>query len=166
MTTSSQQSREFTGRHLLAIMLGFFGVIIAVNVTMAVVAGTSWTGFVVQNSYVASQEFNEKAAEARAQAALGWISHLEIADGVIRYALDDEAGKPVHIESVSVNLRRPAYESEDAKVPLAALPGSNRFAADFAVRDGIWIVEVLAEAGLEHPYRDTRRIVVQNGRMK
>ena len=166
MTTASRRNREFTGRHLLAIMLGFFGVIIAVNVTMAVVAGTSWTGFVVQNSYVASQEFNEKVAEARAQAALGWTAHLEIADGAIRYALEDEAGKPVHLESVSVNLRRPAYESEDAKVALTALPGGNGFTADFAVRDGIWIVEVLAEAGLDHPHRDTRRIIVQNGRMK
>ena len=42
-------------------MLAFFGVIIAVNVVMATLASTSWTGLVVENSYVASQEFNRKA---------------------------------------------------------------------------------------------------------
>ncbi|MER9363202.1 FixH family protein [Mesorhizobium sp. M0500] len=38
---------------------------------MAVLASRSWTGFVVKNSHVASQEFNRKAGEG-AQAALGW----------------------------------------------------------------------------------------------
>ena len=57
---------------MLSIMLAFFGVIIAVNVVMATLASTSWTGLVVENSYVASQEFNRKAEESRAQAALGW----------------------------------------------------------------------------------------------
>ncbi|MGO4840209.1 FixH family protein, partial [Rhizobiaceae sp. 2RAB30] len=66
----------FTGRHMLAIMVAFFGTIIAVNVTMATLAGRSWTGFVVKNSYVASQEFNRKAEQGRAQAALGWESRL------------------------------------------------------------------------------------------
>ncbi|MER8701181.1 FixH family protein [Mesorhizobium sp. M1273] len=40
---------------------------------MAVLASRSWTGFVVKNSHVASQEFNRKAGEG-AQAALGWSS--------------------------------------------------------------------------------------------
>ncbi|MER8923553.1 MULTISPECIES: FixH family protein [unclassified Mesorhizobium] len=40
---------------------------------MAVLASRSWTGFVVKNSHVASQEFNRKAGEG-AQAALGWGS--------------------------------------------------------------------------------------------
>ena len=71
MTQRTVRSGEFTGRHMLAAMLAFFGVIIAVNITMAVFAQTSWTGFVVRNSYVASQEFNGKVAAARAQAALG-----------------------------------------------------------------------------------------------
>lgn len=64
---------EFTGRHMLAIMIAFFGVIIAVNVTMAVMAGRSWTGIVVEDTYIASQEFNSRVAEGRAQAALAGI---------------------------------------------------------------------------------------------
>ena len=62
-----ERSREFTGRHMLVIMVAFFSVIIAVNLTMAFFARSSWTGAVVENTYVASQQFNRKAAEGRAR---------------------------------------------------------------------------------------------------
>ncbi|TGV41583.1 cytochrome oxidase, partial [bacterium M00.F.Ca.ET.168.01.1.1] len=46
MSTDTQKPREFTGRHMLVIILAFFGVVIAVNLTMATLASTSWTGLV------------------------------------------------------------------------------------------------------------------------
>ena len=61
MNTRERKPAEFTGRHMLAIMLAFFGVIIAVNLVMATLASKSWTGLVVKNTYVASQQFNRKA---------------------------------------------------------------------------------------------------------
>ena len=61
----------FTGRHMLLVMVAFFGVTITVNLVLAFFATSSWTGLIVKNSYVASQEYNEKLAEARAQDALG-----------------------------------------------------------------------------------------------
>lgn len=64
--------RRFTGWHMLAAMVGFFGVVIAVNVTMARIAIGSFGGVVVENSYVASQEFNGWLDAAEAQEALGW----------------------------------------------------------------------------------------------
>jgi nitrogen fixation protein FixH len=65
-------SRTFTGRHMLAAMLGFFAVIIAVNFTMAWFASSTFGGTVVDNSYVASQKFNGWLKQSRQQAALGW----------------------------------------------------------------------------------------------
>jgi nitrogen fixation protein FixH len=158
-------SNEFTGRHMLLIMLSFFGVIIAVNVTMAVFAGTSWTGFVVKNSYIASQEFNRKAAEARAQEALGWTSKLGIDGGSIRYSLVDRSGKPIATDGATAIFRRPAYEAEDETIRLSKMPDASLNAAQ-TLRDGIWIVEILTQAGLEHPYREARRIVIRGGAMQ
>jgi nitrogen fixation protein FixH len=67
---------------MLAIMLAFFGVVIAVNVGMARLAMGSFSGVVVDNSYDASQRFNhwlDQAAEAR---ALGWtVTPRHRADG-------------------------------------------------------------------------------------
>ena len=65
-------TRAFTGRHMLMVMIGFFGIVIAVNLLMADIAVSTFSGTVVDNSYVASQEFNRWLGEARAQRALGW----------------------------------------------------------------------------------------------
>ena len=71
-------TRTFTGRHMTAILVAFFGVVIAVNAYMARVAIQTFGGTVVDNSYVASQEFNGWLAKARRQKALGWQTVLSI----------------------------------------------------------------------------------------
>lgn len=165
MSDRSATGREFTGRHMLAIMLAFFGVIIAVNLTMATLARTSWAGLVVQNTYVASQEFNQKAEEGREQAALGWQAELSIRDGVLRFALADAEGRPVRLAGGSATLHRPVGAADDMTVTLAA--AGDALETPLAVEDGAWIVEVLAQtgadAGLDRPYRETRRIQLRGG---
>ncbi|CAN5483115.1 FixH family protein [soil metagenome] len=166
MSETSSPAGQFTGRHMLAAIVTFFAIIIAANVTMAVFAGTSWTGLVVPNSYIASQEFNQKAAEARAQDALGWSARLHIKDGRLEVALLDATGQNLHAATKgSITFRRPAYESEDQKVMLTALP-DGALGGPQALRDGIWIAEIMIDAGLNRPYREFRRIVVQNGSLQ
>ncbi len=165
MSAETEAGGKFTGRHMLAIMLAFFGVVIGVNLVMATAANRSWTGLVVKNSYVASQEFNRKAEEGRAQAALGWKGKLAIGGGHVSYSLVDAAGAAVPVEGVVASFRRPAYDAEDRTITLAR-EADGMFGAAEAVRDGIWIVEIDAEAGLAKPYRDVRRVVVSNGVLK
>ncbi|TGQ64694.1 cytochrome oxidase [Mesorhizobium sp. M00.F.Ca.ET.186.01.1.1] len=165
MNARTQKSREFTGRHMLFIILAFFGVVIAVNLAMATLANTSWTGLVVENTYVASQQFNKKAEEGRAQAALGWTGKLTIAWGEVRYSLTDAVGKPVPLHGVKVLFRHPAYENEDKSVTLALASGQE-FSAQHMPKDGVWIVEIDADAGLEKPYRDVRRIMISHGALQ
>lgn len=64
--------RTFTGRHMLMLTMSFFGVIIAVNMVMATFAVRTFGGTIVDNSYVASQQYNHWLDEAHAQQALGW----------------------------------------------------------------------------------------------
>jgi len=151
----------FTGRHMLLTMLAFFGVIIAVNFTMAWFARSSWTGFVVENSYVASQQFNTKMAETRAQRALGWTSDLSVADGSVRYGISDANGATVPLQTVTVTFRRPVDDRHDHTIVLAK--DAHGYAAASAVADGVWIVEIEADADLPTPYRETRRIHVASG---
>lgn len=65
-------TRRFTGWHMTAILIGFFGIVIAVNTYMAHVALTTFGGTIVDNSYVASQKFNGWLAAAKKQENLGW----------------------------------------------------------------------------------------------
>lgn len=165
MSATTRKQMQFTGRHMLAIMLSFFGVIIAVNLVMATFASTSWTGLVVKNSYVASQQFNRKAEEGRQQAALGWTGKLTIADGEIRYALANRTGTAVAMREVQAFLRRPAHEGEDQKVVLQRA-ADGLFEARHSVRDGIWIVEIDAVTDAQKPYREVRRVVVAEGEIQ
>ncbi|WP_027040365.1 FixH family protein [Mesorhizobium ciceri] len=168
MSVNTQRSWEFTGRHMLTTILAFFGVVIAVNLTMATLASRSWSGLIVENSYVASQQFNEEARKGRAQAALGWTGKLTVASGEVRYSLADSKGKPVPLHGVKVLFRHPAYEAEDEALTLAAVSGgtsgnTEEFAARHTPRNGVWIVEIDADAGLASPFRDVRRVMISNG---
>ncbi|HEU0223277.1 MAG TPA: FixH family protein, partial [Paracoccaceae bacterium] len=47
-----------TGRLVLAVALGAFGIVIAVNLVLVFAATRTFPGLVVPNSYVASQDFD------------------------------------------------------------------------------------------------------------
>lgn len=171
MNAETRKPREFTGKHMLISILAFFAVVIGVNVTMATLAQTSWTGLVVENTYVASQQFNEEARKGRAQAALGWTGKLTVASGEVRYSLVNSLGKPVPLNGVKVLFRHPAYEAEDEALTLAAAPGdtagnTGAFAVRHTPKDGVWIVEIDADAGLTSPFRDVRRVMISNGALQ
>jgi len=162
MMRRSAPAGEFTGRHMLLVMLAFFGVIIAVNLTMATLANTTWSGLIVKNSYVASQKFNGKAQAARAQAALGWSGTMSYGAGVFRYTLADAGGGPVHLTASEAFFRRPVNDRDDQTIALEAA-GSGRLVGSVDLKDGLWIVEIAAAAGLDTPYREVRRVEVKGG---
>ena len=58
----------FTGKHFAVIIVAFFAVVVSVNVYMARAASSTFGGVVVENSYVASQNFNAWLAEADGKA--------------------------------------------------------------------------------------------------
>lgn len=65
-------TQRFTGWHMTAILVGFFGVVITVNLVMATAAISGFGGTVVDNSYVASQNYNRWLAQSAAQTRLDW----------------------------------------------------------------------------------------------
>ena len=104
-------TRRFTGYHMLVWIVGFFLVVIGVNAVMATVAARSFTGTVVENSYVASQHFNRWLDEAKAQERLGW------------HAAIDHDGRRVTVRLTGSNtLIRDAVLSGTAVHPLGRLP--------------------------------------------
>jgi nitrogen fixation protein FixH len=64
----------FTGRHFSVIIVAFFAVVIGVNLFMARAATSTFGGVVVENSYVASQQFNTWLDQAAKEKALGWTA--------------------------------------------------------------------------------------------
>lgn len=107
---SSRAARPFTGRHMAAILVAGFGIVIAVNVTMASFAASTFGGTVVENSYVASQQFNRWLEEARVEEALGWkLAASRRPDGRIEAALSAAPADP----TVTAVARHPLGRNPD-----------------------------------------------------
>jgi nitrogen fixation protein FixH len=162
MKREAGMQKEFTGRHMLIIMLMFFGTVITVNLIMATYATTSWTGLVVKNSYVASQQFNGKAEAGKRQSARNWKHAVGFEPGRVGYRLSDAAGALIRVKAVEIVMRRPAYEAEDMKLALLERADGS-YALDQSIRDGIWIVETRADFGEVEPYVTRERLVIKDG---
>ncbi|WP_373456290.1 FixH family protein [Rhizobium sp. L1K21] len=157
--TETKRESTFTGWHMLAIMVSFFGVVIAVNFTMAYFAVSSWTGLVVENTYVASQEFNGKAAEARAWAATGIKTDLKASAEGIRYTITHPETGPLKGEKVVAEFRHPVGDKFDFTVTLTP-EGNGVFVTNHPVPAGQWIVDLLTTDGGTTAYHEAIRIRV------
>ncbi|MEO0809871.1 MAG: FixH family protein [Pseudomonadota bacterium] len=159
---NQEKSGTFTGWHMLIVMLLFFGVIVSVNITMAILAGRTWTGLVVTNSYVASQNFNAELREARLQQQRGWTSDLQYEGGAIQFSLRDRQGQPVVIDGLKLNYGRPAFEQADQTVGLEYV-GDGLYRAAATLKAGIWALKVSGGTGDSRYRRDSRLYVGEDG---
>jgi len=151
---------RFTGWHMLMIMVAFFGTVIAVNGYMAYEASKSWTGLIVKNGYVASQDFNHKLAEAQAQAARGWHGDIGFSSGMLSFTLTGKDGAPVPLTGVSATIGRPAFDKDDHTLALT-YTGNGRYEAADALAAGPWAITVTGDS-IEGPYRLEKRILVKD----
>ena len=158
--------REFTGAHMMAVMVLFFGTIITVNLIMARFAVTTWSGLVVPNTYVASQEFNGKAAEARAIAALGNRVSFSGSQSGFSVLLSARDGSPLRADQVIVTLHRPVGTEQDRDETLVPA-GYGRFTAEGKLGAGDWIAHVTARDHERVLYNTAHRIhILADGTVK
>lgn len=138
--------RRFTGWHMTMILVGFFAVVVSVNVLMARLALSTFGGTVVDNSYVASQKFNGWLASADAQTRAGWTQRLEL-DAARRAVVTLRQGDaPVANAIVTARVLHPLGRAEP--MALRFVPqGDGRWQADRALPAGRWIIQLKVESG-------------------
>lgn len=157
--SEAAKQREFTGWHMLGVIVLFFGVIIAVNLYMAFSAVGTWTGLVVENSYVASQEFNTKLAVARDREAAGWDGGLSYEDGELVFSLTGAEGEAIDLSSVNVAVSRPiGVEGDQELVLTLAEDGTHRVAVN--LEPGVWNAKIAAAVPGEADYEHNARLIV------
>lgn len=132
---------KFTGYHMLTMICLFFGVIIAVNMTLAFFAANSWTGLVVKNTYVESQIFNEKQAERQRQLDLGWMTETNYNDGVFRLSLNDADGSPLAVDNITAKFGRVIHEGDDVVVSLIS-NGDGVYSSEVELDSGLWNLDL------------------------
>ena len=126
-------TREFTGWHMLGLMIGGFGIIIAVNLTLAWNAVATFPGLEARNSYEVSQTFQAVRA---AQNALRWDVSAAIDDGLLTVTVLDHRGEPIEVEVTRAILGRATNTSQDS-TPAFVWNGTE-LVAPVAMHEGYW----------------------------
>ncbi|MEJ2409256.1 MAG: FixH family protein [Novosphingobium sp.] len=134
--------KPFTGKHMTLILVGGFGVVFAVNFLMASLATSTFSGVVVENSYVASQHFNRWLDEAAKEKAMGWKVDVERrADGRLAAAL---SGVPAY-PTVKAEARHPLGRKPDVALTFLK-DASGAYVSDKPLPEGRWILRFDIEA--------------------
>lgn len=129
---------EFTGRQMLLLLAGGFAIVLAVNLFMALVAVRGFGGTVVENAYLASQNFNAWLARAEASRKLGWsVAAQRRADGRVELVTQRvPAGA-----SITAAAERPLGERMATRLAFSPA-GKGRWVSDRPLATGRWRIRI------------------------
>ena len=133
------------------------GVVVAVNIGMAVLAYRSAPGLAVQGSFATSNAYGAIQQEARRQVSLGWKLDVALADAHVEVALSGPGGALLPGATLRATAMRPVGEAVPLDMVMTEVaPG--RFRSDITLPGrGQWDVLFVAHAD-GRSFRHTRRI--------
>ena len=133
----------FTGKHIALIIVAFFAVVVGVNLIMARAAVRTFGGVVVDNSYVASQNYNKWLDLAARQKALGWSAKVaRSSDGRVVVTM---AGAPASGLTLRAEARHPLGRRPD-QVLTFQRQADGSFRSNETLGAGRWKVRIDAQA--------------------
>jgi nitrogen fixation protein FixH len=157
MTTNAQPTRQFTGRAMLACLLGAFGMIIAANSVLIFTSLSTFTGETQPKSYATGLDFNRTLEAVEAQHARGWqvqstIESSEPNRAHIAVTYHDAQSLPLEGLKVVALFARPTNEGQDFAAELQAM-GEGHYRGDVVVPfSGKWNVRIAADDGRQDPF--------------
>ena len=151
-----------TGRRVLAYLLGFFGLIFAVNGVFVYFALSTFNGVHTENAYIKGLNYNATIEAAEQQAALGWRMETVLTPtdrgGILTVTMHTANGEPVDGLGIDGMFLRPAQDGLDRPVVLQQV-GAGRYDAlvELPVR-GQWDLRLVATTRDGATYRSAERV--------
>ncbi len=145
--------KPLTGRHVFAIFILAFGIIISVNIFMAYSAIKTFPGVEVENSYIASQTFDQRKFD---QIGLGWVTHASYENGQLEFSIRDQDGNAVHAGIVDAVIGRPTTDRNDERVEFVIQHGV--YTASIPLDAGMWMLKINAVSRQGDPF--TQRFAI------
>ena len=160
--SQSGKPRELTGRAVLFWLVGFFGLVFAVNAVMVKAASSTFGGVEPSSSYQAGLKFKQTMANAERQAALHWqvdgkLSRDKAGEAVLDIAVRDAHGAPVSGLTAMARLEHPADSRRDHAVSLNTI-GAGQFHGIAEAGAGRW--ELIIDLA-----RDGQRVFLSRSRV-
>ncbi|MBU1212394.1 MAG: FixH family protein [Alphaproteobacteria bacterium] len=152
MTTSSDEIAtragsdgwKLNGWHVLAGLIVFFGVMIAVNGVFLYFAMTTFTGIETADAYRKGVAYNASLEESRQLDKLGWKGALKATGERIEFVLKTADGAPVRGVRVEGRIGRPATDTFDRTVAFEDAGSGVYRSQPLALAPGNWILALEA----------------------
>lgn len=161
-TSSLAENRR--GRWIPWAFVAFFGVVLAANGAMIVVAMATWPGLETKSAYQRGLDYNRAIAAAADQTKLGWQVDFAFEQdgdrsGTVRLDLADRFGSLLQRAEVEAGFVRPTHAGNDMVIEVPHEYGG-RYARQIVLPlAGQWEVRVTIAAGGQE-YRLRQRIYV------
>ncbi len=164
--SDTRQASPLTGRGVLLWLGGFFCAIFLANFALTYFALHTLPGGVLENSWDASQTWNQRIAASRAQTERGWSAQASLrAEGEgarVRFAPHDREGAFVQGLFVEVVLEHPSDRRADRHGVLAQQDGGYEGLIAQAL-DGDWTLQIKAHRDGELVYETRNHVALRRG---
>lgn len=158
------QPPELTGRAVLFWLLGFFGLVFAVNGVLVQAATSTFGGLETSSSYKAGLKFKDDIEQAERQAALHWKVDGKLVDkggeAVLDLTVRDAKGLPVTGLTGTARLAHPATSRLDHEISLAA-QGAGALHGVVAAPPGQWELIIDLDRGGDRVFRSRSRVTLK-----
>jgi nitrogen fixation protein FixH len=151
-----------SGRGVFLWLLGFFGVIMAMNVFFVVASVRSFSGEDEQKPYLQGVAYNQTLARRAVQKSLAWRADIAVTRlnrGQVRLdiALAHPDGTPVRGLTLQSELRHPSAQGRDRPAKLREMAPGRYEAIVSGISSGAW--DLVADTGARQPpFEMTRRL--------
>jgi nitrogen fixation protein FixH len=163
--SNQRKTRELTGKHVLFCLLGFFGVVFAVNAVLVKAATSTFGGVETSSSYKAGLMFEQDVAKAEEQDALHWkidgkIARDKAGEAVLDLSARDAKGAPLAGITVQARLAHPADERLDHLIALNRT-ATGLFHGEAQAEPGQWELIVDLYRGEARVFRSRSRVTLR-----
>ena len=141
-------AKPLTGRKVLAIAIGAFGVIVTANMALVYAAIGSFPGLEVKNTYAASQFFDTDRAN---QIALGWQVSATYENGELQLIMLDKTNKLLRPAYLEATIGRATHANADLTLDFRA--SESGYLAPVNLRPGKWELRLNAKDGEGSAFR-------------
>jgi nitrogen fixation protein FixH len=154
--------RELTGRTVLCCLLGFFGIVAAVNAVLVRAATSTFGGVEVDSSYAAGLKFQQELAAVRHQDALHWdvsaqFSRLPSGAAELAVSARDPNGAPLSALRIEARLEHPEDARRDHVIAMQpAGPGLFKGVTDAAPAQYDLLIDLTRDG--ERMFRSKSRV--------
>jgi nitrogen fixation protein FixH len=137
-----------------------FLLLFVIDGTLVYLAVSTRPGVVVERAYERGLAYNQYLAEADAQKARGWQSHVVYEGNQLSLALAGKDGQPLQGATITAQFVRPVHDGEDFTLPLEeSAPGVYIKTVTFP-QPGKWNVRISA-TWQNQPYQVSQELIVR-----